>query len=455
MKKAVKILLCVLLLITVTCAQAVERAGKLVEMDSLQHYPSYQCDEATGKWTVHAYQADALMDRFWDFVRRNSARTVVFHLAAEGDARTGVWMPVLHFYHADGTAINARAVSILVDGQRYDLAASSSSVSHNRAAAEKITVPLGEQGLQVAYAMQKAAAVTVRLIGEEMYTVQFSSSATATRQALEGASLLQMDSGMALLEELGVNGYSLWDLSDAAWEREYGYLPALTKGSVSDHLRGAPIADSMGMIVPETSGAAAEAAQEELIAYGFLSGSVSYRIGDPAVEAVLRAQKYLGRVPTGCVDEALLEALASGRPAKAENKSELLALGEAVEIGLNRCWFARGVSASANAESLRTVVNADNAFLIADGSIRNLSTEELHLFMQMDTQLVYNGRYAYEAELACECSDGTELDTRLLPMAQARLLVYAEIPSALAADEQAQWSIAFEMDGQSLVIDLE
>jgi len=456
MKNAVKMLLCVLLcLMTLTCAQGVECAGKLVEMENLQHYPSYNCDPETGRWTVHAYQADALMDRFWDYGMRNSSRAVVFHLAAEGDARTGVWTPVLRFYHIDGGMINARAVSILLGGQRYDLAASSQSVTHNRHTAECITVPLNALGMQVAQAMQQADTVTVRLIGEEVYTLTVSRSVTNDRQGMEGTSLTQLDAGIALLGELGVDSYALWDLSARAWEKEYGFLPAVTVGSVGDTLCEKRLTDRMGMILPDASGEAAVAAQEKLIEYGFLSGTAYWKVNAAAVEATLRAQKYLNRVPTGCVDAALLDALAEGRRAEAEKDPALLSLGAEAQVGLERYWFADGVSASANAESLRSVVNADNVFLIADGLIRNLSAEELHLFMQVEASVVYNDRYAYEAELVCECSDGTELDTRLLPMAQARLLAYAEIPAALAADESAQWSIAFELGGESLVIDLE
>ena len=48
MKNAVKMLLCILLcLMTLSCAQGVEGAGKLVEMDELKHYPSYVCNAET------------------------------------------------------------------------------------------------------------------------------------------------------------------------------------------------------------------------------------------------------------------------------------------------------------------------------------------------------------------------------------------------------------------------
>lgn len=457
MKNAVKLLLCTLLCLMMAsyaCARNVECAGKLVEMESFEHYPSYTCDEETGKWSVQAYQDDALMDRFWEYGMRSSSRMVVFHLAAEGDARTGVWTPVLRFYHIDGGRINARAVSILVDGRRYDLAASSESVVHKRHTAECITVPLNAQGMQVAYAMQQAEQVTIRLIGDDLHTLKVDRTASSDRQAVEGASLVHLTYGMALLDELGADSYALWDLSAAAWEKEYGYEPAVTVGSVGDTLLDQRMTDAMGMILPDDSTDAAEAAQEKLIEHGFLSGSAYWKLDDKAVEAVLRAQKVLGRVPTGCVDQALLDALALGRAAETAEEPELISLGEGAQLALERYWFADGVSASASDESLRMVINADNTFLAADGSLRNLSAEELHLFMQMEASVFYNGRYAYEAELVCEVSDGAALDTRLLPMAQARLLVFAEIPASLAADEEAEWSISFELNGETLLIDL-
>ena len=458
MKKMVKMLLCMLMCaacLSVAAAQGVECAGKLVELTDLEYYPAYTCDAETGKWSLHAYQADALLDRFWDFGMRNSQRTVVFHLAAEGDARTGVWTPVLRFYHIDGEATGARAVSVLVDGVRYDLAASASRVSRAQYTAECVTVPLNEQGMQVARAMQQAEKLTVRLLGEKVYTLTYDREAVSTRQSLEAASLIQLASGLQLMDELKADSYGLWDLSARAWQQEYGYLPAVTVSDAQQELCGKPLTDAMGMVLPTDSSDASAAAQEKLIEYGFLSGTVSRRMTDEAQEAVLRAQKYLGRVQTGCMDAALVDALEEGRDIHKKEQTELLALGQDVEVGLDRYWFADGVSASANTGSLRSVVNADHTFLIADGQLRNLGMEEMHLFMQLEASVIYNGRYAYQAELVCEGGDGKELDTRLLPMEQARLIAYAEIPAQLAMDEQAQWSIGFEWNGENLVIELE
>ena len=136
-------------------------------------------------------------------------------------------------------------------------------------------------------------------------------------------------------------------------------------------------------------------------------------------------------------------------------KVELAKLGSVAQIALDRYWYADGVSAAGAPESVRTVLNGDNIFLAADGVIRNVSVRDLSLFTEMEAQVVYNDSYSFEATLACECNEGTELDMSMLPMAQARLVVYAEIPAYLAADESASWKIVLTADGSSLEYELQ
>ncbi|MBR6571125.1 MAG: peptidoglycan-binding protein, partial [Clostridia bacterium] len=422
---------------------------------SFAHYPSYAHDAQTGKWSLQSYQADALLDRFWSYGIRNSSETVVFHLAAEGDARTGVWTPVLRFYDIDGNAINARAVSLLMDGVRYELSASSAQVQNGRYRAECISVPLAEDGLAMVEKLMTADSVTVRLHGDRMHTTAITREASASRAALEAASLALLEGDYALITELGAKQYGLWDLSAIAWENEHGYRPALQQSAVIQLLGEAEVDDEMGMVLPDESGEAVQAAQQALIDSGFLSGTPARTFDDSAVEAVLRAQKYLGRIPTGCFDQALMEALAQGRTEIVREEVPMYNLGETAQIMLRRYWFADSVSASENADSRRSVANTDHVLLAADGLICNMSAKELHLFMDVEASVVYNGQYAYEAELVCESSGGAELDSRLLPLAQARLIVYAEIPETLATDAQAQWSIVLSADGENLAIELQ
>ena len=458
MKKLLMMMLCLMLALLPVCtamAQGAQPAAQLVEMERFAHYPSYQYDAETGKWSIRPYQADALVDRFLNFGIKNSSRIVVFHLGAEGDARTGVWSPVLRIYHMDGETVNARAVCFLVDGVRYELAASSSVVKNGRYTAECITVPLDAEGMQLMQQLKDSQKATLRLVGENLHTVQLDAAAASGRAALEGESLKQVAYGVELMNQLGADSYALWDLSAAAWEQTYGYRPATLAETVELTVNGQPVADAFGMVLPDTTGAAATAAQEVLAQYGFLSGTPAKTFDAAAVNATLRAQQYLGLVPTGCFDSAFAAALAKGRQQDEKAEVQLMSLGETAQIGLNRYWFADAVSAQGNAKAMRSVVNADNVLLIAEGSIRNMSAAELHLFMQLEARVVYNGKVAYDAEMVCECSGGADLDVRLLPLAQARLLVYAEIPTAVAQDAQAEWSIVFESAGESLSFELQ
>ena len=87
--------------------------------------------------------------------------------------------------------------------------------------------------------------------------------------------------------------------------------------------------------------------------------------------------------------------------------------------------------------------------------IRNLSGDDLKLFTQTDAKLVYNGVAEYEATVLCECDGGTRLDMTMLPMAQARLVVYAEIPGWIAKDAQAKWSLELTIGGETMEFELQ
>ena len=106
----------------------------------------------------------------------------------------------------------------------------------------------------------------------------------------------------------------------------------------------------------------------------------------------------------------------------------------------------------AGMESLRTVTNADNVFLTADGWIQNLSAQQMHLFMDMEARVICDGRYAYEASVVCECNNGSALDTVLLPLGTARMIVYAEVPVQLQQAEQL--AIELTAGGQTISFDL-
>lgn len=457
MKKTMVLLLCLVLWVLPFCqafAQTAALAALPVFPADFEHYPSCFVNEETGRWSVQANQADALADRFWTYGTKYGSEVCVFYLAVEGDARTGVWSPVMRFAYMNGREMNATAVSIAADGVRYDLAASSSFETRGRGRAEIITAPLTTDALQMVEAMMKAEDVRVRLMGDEIYTVRIDRETSAQKRQVEAASMDGLAAGMALLEKAGMNNYALWDLSADVWENLYGFRPAFACEPIVTMMGEEEIDDAFGMIAPADRSEAARVAQRALKDSGFFSGTVTDTFTRAASEAAKRAQQYLGRIQTGCMDVSLMNALAQEPAAQQEQLPELLPLGGAAEAMLNRWWFAGGAGASCGGDSIRTAANSDNLMLVADGWIRSLSPETLYLFMQMEAQLVYNDAYRYEAEAACECNQGTALDTVLLPMAQTRLVVYAEVPAALAKDAQAQWRLELTLGGETLSFEL-
>lgn len=454
MKKIKKALVWLMLAsMPAAAAETVEvtRAAAPLEIAEFEHYPSRTFDEASGKWTVHSVQADALIDRFWTHKINYGENFCAFYLEAEGNAVTGVWTPVLRVLYNGQKMLNATAVSILADGVRYDFAAASGKTEYEeKYSAQIVSVPLTADGAAALPEIIRADEVSVRIMGEQVYTAEINRESTVNRRRIEAASLKGLESGLVLMNDVGLSGYGLWDLSAAAWECEHGFAPAFMRSAVSDAIGETKVSDDFGMVIRGDQTRAARTAQEILIESGFMSGSPSGTFTQNAADAVRRAQQYLGRIVTGCMDAGLEQALTMGRMTDTAAMPAMRALSDVVEIALDRYWFADGVSAANAPTASRTVYNSDNAFLIGDGWIRNISAQELQLFMQLEAEVVCNGKYAYEATVVCERSGGSDLDVLLLPMGLARMIVYAEVPSALMNDGGAKWSIRFTANGETL-----
>ena len=130
-------------------------------------------------------------------------------------------------------------------------------------------------------------------------------------------------------------------------------------------------------------------------------------------------------------------------------------MGDTFAFSFDRSWFSKAVSASMNERDMRAVRNSDHLLFVADGMIRNLTGREAHLFMQAQAYVVYNGECAFEAEILCEGSQGTVLDTLLLPMEEARMILHAQIPGHLAQDPAARWSIRLTAGNETIEIDMQ
>lgn len=443
MKKATKMLAWLLLAAMPVAGAAetnvIERPAASVGMERLERYPSHEMDAETGKWTVRSNPAEALLDRFWTYAETNASALCIFAVEAEGSALTGVWSPVLRFYYSGSKTLNASAVSVLADGVRYDLAASSEEITRDGDRAQRVSAPLTREGMEVLQAMLTAEAVSVRLMGDAVYTAELDSDTANSRRRIEAASLDGLGAGVALLREAGADEYVLWDLSAAAWEREYGFVPAFAKSEVIHEIGGVTVDDDFGMVERGDQTRAVKAAQEILAGYGFFSGSPSGTFGENSAAAVRRAQRWLGMVETGCMDARLETALAEGVCEEPAEEIVWQTLGETALVSLQRSWFAPGVSAANAPETVQSAYNTDNVLLAADGLIRNISGRELKLFTGLKAEMICGG-VTFEAGAVCECSGKTALDMTLLPLAEARLIVYAEVPGNLVGTD-AGWRI--------------
>ena len=430
-------------------------ASEVLKTEAMERYPSYICDDVTGKWSVRTNQADGLMERLWTYGKANSTALCAFNLEIEGNAYTGVRTPVLRFYYMDGQDIDATAVSLLVGETRYDLAASSSEIENERHTAEVISAPLTRDAMKLVDILGSAETASVRLIGERIYTFELDLNTTNSRRRIETASLNGMESASVLLSETGFDAYDLWDLSAAAWEAEHGFKPAFEESVVEKMIGETAIDDDFGMVIRNNQTKAAKTAQEILIAHGFMSGSATSTFGENSTSAARRAQHYLGLVETGCMDAKLEKALQAGVISDDAAAKELTSLGGSVALNLERFWFAPGIAPANRSESMYTVSNRDNVFLAADGFIRNVSSQEMRLFTQIEAKIVCNDAYSFEANVVCERDAGESLDMTMLPMAQSRLIVYGEVPAWLAQEEQSAWKIELISGSESIEYELQ
>ena len=72
----------------------------------------------------------------------------------------------------------------------------------------------------------------------------------------------------------------------------------------------------------------------------------------------------------------------------------------------------------------------------------------------MTAELVCNGQYVFDVIIVCEGNGGTTLETTMIPKAQSRVMVYAEVPSYLARMEDAQWTLTVKADDETVVYTL-
>ncbi len=454
MKKRLISLILALMLACVP-ALAMEKAAPAADWAALEKYASFE--ENGTVWTVRSNQGAAALNRMGSETAPY-AGYACFGLELTGDSETGLIVPVLAFYYAGGTKLNAQNVSIAAGGVRYDAALAAETIQLGKNSVEKMTAPLDEAGLQMIHEILNAEEVNIALQGEVTFNMEPDQKATyaSAREELSARSLSALSDMLYEFERLG--GYDLWDLNEIWWERTRGVEPMLQATALpaediaTTEEPAVEFKAPMYMLSRGAQGEAVRDLQELLIDAGYLQGKADGGYGEGTVRAVRAAQLYLGLMPTGAADETLVSRLLGGAPADgpavvSEEAVRLYTLGEACEVTVERHWIADAVESAGG--DRRTVTDKDDTLIIYEGTVRNLSQDDLDFYWQL-TASVKCGGYEYPCVLVCERNEGASLRTALPPIGEARLLIYAEVPETAADGE---WALTLGADGAEIVIE--
>lgn len=444
MKKLVSLILAVMLLCT--SAFAMEKSAAQPDWNRLEKYASFE--ENGTLWSVMSNQGAAALARMSVEAAPYSGYAC-FGLELTGDSETGIVVPVLAVYYAGSLALNGEIVSIAADGVRYDLSVYSETITLGRNKVEKLTAPLNAEGLDMIHAMLAAEEINVYLVGEQTFKMEPEQKKTyaSAREELSARSLDALESMLNEFEAMGE--YKLWDLNEEWWLRTRGVEPAfcVTQLPAEEAAEEAvelavELDEPMYVLSRGDQGNEVRDLQKMLIETGYMQGTADGGYGEGTVRAVRAAQKWLGLMPTGIADETLIRLLSGEAPA--DNGPETISM-EAVELmtaeGLceltvERTWFADAVESSKG--DRRTVTDLDNAMVIYEGTIKNLSKEDLDFYWQLSAAAKF-GEYEYPCVLVCERNEGAALASILPPLGEARLLIYAEVPETIAGE--GEWSL--------------
>lgn len=423
-KRWIALALMVLLAMPAACAEqlpSVSRAAGWYDPRVMESLPGYEMDEESGEWRAAALKAEAQLDALG---RSGLGRACLLQLVYTGNARTGLIQPLLQF-DVLGDPLTCDAVSLLVDGVRYDLPVSSQRVSVGERKVDRLTAPLNQAGMELVQKLRAAQELSLRFHGKRTYTTNIDLTYTGK----DGKKKLEA-SARDLLEVPGapdLDGYELWDLSGAAWKAAHDFAPRMDQtpyeGKLSD------------MVSPGSSGSRVREMEKALIAAGLMSGSADGEFTTRTRDAIKRAQRLYSLVESGSGDQALQEKLAAGLvpgaalpPAQAPQYE----LGGA-RVSFNRWWTAQAVGPCApeddDVDGYYSAGNGDNRLLVVEGVIGNTGAAALRPDWQLTGQLTVGG-VSYPLTFLAERDGGTGFGGEVLPLGQTRLLAVAQIPPA-------------------------
>lgn len=473
-RKLLAVVAAFLLLCGAAGAEGLTRAMPRLNLHEYLDSPGFAIDEASGDFTLTGLSTRALL-RAIERGELNSASSTgisVLYLRIEGNAKTGMYAPVLSIAYASPRALNATALSLRAGDMRYDFALTR---EEGASGVELYTAMLDREGVAALSDVKNAGTATLRLHGDRTYTTELKDEESGdAKTRLQNHSFACIGLS-AELEVLGFSEYLFEDENAEAWLIRTGDRPQFQKTDLAAEEgpsgKGIPALDkAMRMLSADGDSANVKLLKEKLYEMRMLT-SVSATSYDLSVKrAIEDLQASYGMVRTGSADGALLRRLYGevempadepengGKLTNAAPGAEISAqAGEAyaiegtIELTLNRYWTAGRLKTSrpSSALSYQDVLNTDHILLIADGEIVNLMAEEMSFGRVLSASYVLNGKHSYPATIKCESDGGERMDSSLLALGKSRVFVVAEAPSSVL-DANGTWTLVIECEGRKI-----
>lgn len=435
MKKLISGILSLVILLSGCAASAEEvyACGAAGVQAQFARYAAYAVD-ADGGWTSRdIVSARILAEAGAGSVKeRMNAGTALLAPSVRGDGEHGYVEAVLHVYVFRHSPVNVSGISIVTGGVRYDVITGAAAEKIGAYACERVDIPLDKTGLEMLESISEN--------GCSLYV--YGEGRPFTAEIVSDGELAAVRSLLAELPENYSGEYGLWDENVSRWPDDRKRIDAVVTGSGGEY-------DDMLMapfdIMDTSAGDSVKRLQEKLGENGFYTGSADGKFAAGTRSAVLAAQRYYGLMETGVPDRRLLDCLWGGSIAAEGQKNPADSLTDCgmVRISIDGYWFADRVTPAGGMHAGNDVspLSSGNTLLAACGTIVNADAGEIQLPIVMSARLVLDGKYTYPCSVRCEKNGASYYETSLIPLEEARLVIYAEVPAA-----------AMEIEDRKLII---
>ena len=499
MLRVLALVIVAIVLLGATSGMAERTSGAPLDMQKVfEKYTNYHYSD-TGEWYAHDLITAQLLRSIMAGSARShmSAGACIIYPQVRGDSPLGLYEIVLNVCLLKRQPLGADNISILVDGTRYDFITTAKKDLIGSYALERFELALDKQGIDMLHAMVEGQFAISINAGNKHYRTVVSSNLEKpnAKQVFEAQSIDCIRSLYESIDGVRLRDYNLWDMNECRWADN---RPKSSSVHIDEIplVCGAPAVDDSFRYLLASNRTAVKNAQQLLLLKGFYSGKIDGAIGSNTRSSIREAQRYYGLLQTGQADSVLFHALM--RESQLKHNDKIVPSSVSIEqdmqtdaslnisyrvegiaqIRIERYWFAHKIMPldamskmeaivekqssqfnetaersndieSANDRAAIMPTNAENVLCILDGYMTNLSNQNVFLPISAHAELVIDDRFIYVCNIRTVHSGF--FGTQLLPLEEARIIVYAELPRIVMKNYKVRISIHAE-NGQIALV---